>query len=111
VGKDSLAAHQTGSISPIFGNNPAFQVYRFDESSGAVTTHHTCYLANLATAGRPTRLEDLHWLAEYEFRSAYRQERLDLSAVTSIARDLQKKHLDKESLYALLLSACSAHVR
>ena len=66
------------SISPIFRNNPAFQVYRFNGSSGAISTYETYYLANLVTAERPTRLQDLQWLSEYEFRSAYRQERLDV---------------------------------
>jgi hypothetical protein len=61
-------------------------------------------LANLATAGTPTRLENLHWLPEYEFRSAYRQERLDLSAVTSIARDLQT-NTSIQNLYMRFYSA------
>ena len=47
------------SISPIFRNNPAFQVYRFDGRTGAISTYQTYYLANLATAGGPTKLEDL----------------------------------------------------
>ena len=77
------------SISPIFRNNPAFQVYRFNGSTGAITSYQTYYLANLATAERPTELEDLQWLLEYDFGSTYCQERLDISAVRSIARDLQ----------------------
>jgi sphingomyelin phosphodiesterase acid-like 3 len=77
------------SISPIFRNNPAFQVYRFDRRTGAISTYQTYYLANLSTAKGPTRLEELQWLPEYEFRSAYCQESLDISAVRSIARDLQ----------------------
>ena len=76
-------------ISPIFRNNPAFQVYRFDATTGAIATYQTYYLANLATAERPTTRDDLQWLLEYEFRSAYRQERLDTSAVRSIADDLE----------------------
>ena len=77
------------SISPIFRNNPAFQVYRFNGSTGAITSYQTYYLTNLATAERPTELQDLQWLVEYDFGSTYCQERLDISAVRSIARDLQ----------------------
>lgn len=77
------------SISPIFRNNPAFQVYRFDDSTGTISTYQTYYLTNFATAEKPTRLQDLQWLPEYEFRSAYCQEKLDISAVSSIARGLQ----------------------
>jgi hypothetical protein len=62
------------------------------------------YLANLAIAGRPTRLEVLHWLPAYAFRSAYRQEGLDLSAVISIARDLQT-NTSMKSLYMRFYSA------
>jgi sphingomyelin phosphodiesterase acid-like 3 len=101
----SLVVSKVGpSISPIFGNNPAFQVYRFDETSGAITTYQTYYLANLATSGRPTQLEDLQWLPEYEFRSAYRQARLDVSAVRSIAGDLQT-NTSIQNLYMRFYSA------
>lgn len=98
------------SISPIFRNNPAFQVYRFDGSTGAISTYQTYYLANLSAAGRPTKLEDLQWSLEYEFRAAYRQERLDISAVSSIAR-LADEQVDPGYLYALLLGECSARLR
>ena len=77
------------SISPIFRNNPAFQVYRFDGSTGAISTYQTYYLANLTTAEDRQGERTCNGWPEYEFRSAYRQERLDISAVSSIARDLQ----------------------
>ncbi len=77
------------SISPIFRNNPAFQIYQFDGSTGAISTYQTYHVANLSTANGPTKLEELQWIPEYEFRSAYCQERLNISAVRSIARDLQ----------------------
>ena len=77
------------SVSPIFKNNPAFQVYLYDERTGVVIDYQTYYLSNLSTAGRPTTLEDLQWLREYNFRSAYRQPGMDIRAVSSIATDLQ----------------------
>ena len=92
------------SISPIFRNNPAFQVYRFDGSTGAISTYGTYYLANLSTAEGPTKPEELQWLSEYEFRSAYSQERLDISAVRSIARDLQT-NTSIQNLYMRFYSA------
>jgi hypothetical protein len=55
------------SISPISRNNPAFQVYQFEGSTSAITSYQTYYLANLTTAERPTKLEDLQWLPEYDF--------------------------------------------
>ena len=92
------------SISPIFRNNPAFQVYRFDASTGAISTYGTYYLANLSTGEGSTTLEELQWLPEYEFRSAYCQERLDISAVRSIARDLQT-NTSIQNLYMRFYSA------
>jgi sphingomyelin phosphodiesterase acid-like 3 len=77
------------SISPIFRNNPGFQIYQYDRASGAVLNYQTYYLSNLSTAGAPTTLEHLEWKLEYDFLSAYGQKALDVSAVTSIARDLQ----------------------
>jgi hypothetical protein len=77
------------SISPIFRNNPGFQVFHYDRTSGAMTNYQTYYLANLSTAGAATTLEHLEWKTEYDFLSAYGQRALDVEAVTSIARGLQ----------------------
>jgi sphingomyelin phosphodiesterase acid-like 3 len=77
------------SISPIFRNNPGFQIYAYDRMSGIVLNYHTYYLSNLSTAGTATALRNLEWKLEYDFRSAYRQKALDVAAVKSIAGDLK----------------------
>ncbi|HEY5742993.1 MAG TPA: hypothetical protein VIS99_10675, partial [Terrimicrobiaceae bacterium] len=77
------------SISPVFKNNPGFQVYQYDRASGTIANYQTYYLANLSTAGQPTELEQLKWNVEYDFRSAYRQRVMDVSAVGLIARMLR----------------------
>ena len=92
------------SISPIFRNNPAFQVYRFDGSTGATPPMGpTIWRISLPRRDRQS-LEELQWLSEYEFRSAYSQERLDISAVRSIARDLQT-NTSIQNLYMRFYSA------
>ena len=110
---DATCRKQAGAtgISPIFRNNPAFQVYRFNGSTGAITSYQTYYLANLATAERPTELEDLQWLLEYYFGLTYCQERLDISAGRFNCPRLADEYLCAGSLYALLLGECSAGVR
>jgi len=77
------------SISPIFRNNPGFQVYDYDRESGAVRNYRTYYLSNLSTAGKPTGFEQVKWEREYDFSEAYQQPALNISAVVSIARALK----------------------
>jgi sphingomyelin phosphodiesterase acid-like 3 len=77
------------AISPIFRNNPGFQIYQYNRLSGSVRNYQTYYLSNLSTAGAPTRLEHLKWQLEYDFLAAYGQKALDISAVTSIAEGLK----------------------
>lgn len=66
---DSLAfLHITPSISPIFGNNPAYQIYDYDHLDAAVTGITTYYL-DLA---EPLCHEaGCRWRREYSFDAAY----------------------------------------
>ena len=77
------------SMSPIYRNNPGFQVYGYDRGSGAVRNYRAYYLSNLSTAGKATEFEQVKWELEYDFREAYRQPALDISAIVSIARSLK----------------------
>ena len=77
------------SMSPIYRNNPGFQVYQYDRASGAVRNYRAYYLSNLSTAGKPTEFEQVKWEQEYDFREAYQQPALDISAIVSIARSLK----------------------
>ena len=77
------------SISPIYRNNPGFQVYQYDRASGAVRNYRTYYLSNLSIAGKPTGFKQVRWEQEYDFREAYQQAALDISAIVSIARSLK----------------------
>ena len=95
------------SISPIFRNNPAFQVYQYDGTTGAISDYRTYYLSNLSTVGKPTTLQELQWLQEYEFRSTYRQTSMDILAVSSIARDL-KTNTSTQETYMRFYSARAA---
>jgi hypothetical protein len=91
------------SISPIFRNNPGFQVYRYDRKSGAIRDYCTYYLSNLSTAGKPTEFEQVKWEREYRFSEGYHQPALDISAVVAIARAL-KTDASVQSLYTRFYS-------
>lgn len=77
------------SISPIFRNNPGFQVYFFDRVDGVIRDYSTYYLSNLFTAGKPTGFGQVEWEREYSFDEAYKVRSLDISAIVSIARKLR----------------------
>lgn len=104
AGRTGLAVNKlVPSISPIFRNNPGFQIYRYDRASGSVRDYSTYYLSNLSTAGEPTAFERLNWEWEYDFRRAYQQQALDISAIVSIARSL-KTDASTQALYTRFYS-------
>jgi hypothetical protein len=52
-GEPPLLCRIAPATSPIFGNNPGYQVYQFDRETGALRNYQPYYLTNLAGAGRP----------------------------------------------------------
>jgi sphingomyelin phosphodiesterase acid-like 3 len=66
--------HITPSISPVFGNNPAFEIVKIDDKAEVVdyTVHH------LPNATLP-------WAREYAFAEAYGQRRYDTASLTAVA--------------------------
>jgi hypothetical protein len=69
----------TPAISPIFGQNPGFQLFTYDRGSGAPSDFSTWYLAN---PGEAPRAAD--WRFEYTFTQAYRQPRYSPETVTTV---------------------------
>ena len=63
-----LAVHVVPPISPIYLNNPAFEVGRYDRQTGALADYTVIYLKNFSPAGRAAPPD---WVAEYTFGSAY----------------------------------------
>ncbi len=66
-------------VSPIFGNNPAFQVYAYDPGDGAIRDYRTWILPGL-DAGKPPV-----WRVEYTFSQAYGLTRVDGAAMAALA--------------------------
>jgi hypothetical protein len=76
VGVEKIAP----GISPIFGQNPGFHRFDYDQS-GAPVDFTTIYLSNLMTAASPAAG---NWRTEYRFTEAYGQKRYDSSAVAAM---------------------------
>ena len=81
AGAPGLLCKIVPSVSPVFGNNPAFQVYQFEEESGALAGWQT-YSLDLATSGgqSPTSA----WRREYDARDAYRLTAIDAETVAAL---------------------------
>jgi hypothetical protein len=75
----------TPAISPIFGQNPGFQVFTYDRQSGAPSDFTTWYLANPGAAA-----EAADWRLEYTFTEAYRQPRYAPGTVATLWQAMMK---------------------
>ena len=70
---DSPAAfvHITPAISPLFDNNPAFEIFTYDRRSSALNDY-TAYYLDLASAAAQKN-SSISWTKEYTFTTAYGQ--------------------------------------
>jgi hypothetical protein len=86
AGDPILLTHITPSVSPIFDNNPAFDLILYDRTSGDLLDYATVYLTNLAGAGRG---EAARWAIEYTFRGAYGYTAYDAQTAALLARSIR----------------------
>jgi sphingomyelin phosphodiesterase acid-like 3 len=70
--------HGTPAVSPIFGNNPGFQVFSYLRSSGELLDERTYFLNLVAPVPAP------RWELEYGFQQAYGQTGYDGAALRSV---------------------------
>ena len=73
------------AISPIFGNNPGYQVYQYDRRTGTLRNYQTYYLTNLADVGQPLTPAPGRWAFEYDFREAYGYPELSAQTVARLS--------------------------
>lgn len=90
-GAPGLLCKITPAISPIFGNNPGYQVFEYDRTTGVVRDYRTNYLTNLAAKGsEPAELPPTgRWAREYAFGEAYTAPVLDLHTVTRLEEGMR----------------------
>ncbi|QRM27410.1 metallophosphoesterase [Microvirga sp. VF16] len=72
----------TPSISPIFGNNPAFHIFDYNRRTGDITDFSTWYLANLEQVAGSAPGE---WRREYVFTQVYGEQAYSAAAIKRIA--------------------------
>lgn len=87
-GEPVLPVKIAPAVSPIFGNNPGYQVYQFDRGTGQVQGYQTYYLWDLPGAGRPVAPAPGQWAFEYDFRAAYGFEELSAGVVARLSDSL-----------------------
>lgn len=73
------------AVSPVFGQNPAFQIFTYDRRSGAPTDFSTWYLSNPGDAAPAA-----DWRLEYIFTEAYRQPRYAPDVVGTLWQAMAK---------------------
>ena len=86
AGSPDLLCKIAPAISPIYGNNPGYQVYDYDRMTGEVKDYRTYYLTNLpdqppAPAPPPPAGR---WALEYAFDEAYTAPGFNVRTVTRL---------------------------
>lgn len=94
IGIDKVAP----AISPIFGQNPGFQMFAYDRGSGLPTDFTTTYLANLAAAP-PASGGD--WQREYAFSEAYGQPAYSTATVEAMWKAIDQPGAVQEQFRTL----------
>ncbi|WP_157817557.1 hypothetical protein [Candidatus Thiodictyon syntrophicum] len=80
AGKPFTFERVVPSISPIYGNNPGYQVYRYDRSTGAPVDYVTMTYKEAADTGGNSQ-----WTKEYGFEEAYGVGPLTPSSLTLLS--------------------------
>jgi len=70
--------HLTPSISPIYQNNPAYQVLEYDKSKFELINYKTYYLNDITGSA--------DWTFEYDFQNTYRQSSISANTLNTISK-------------------------
>lgn len=85
--------HILPSISPIYNNNPGFEVVDYDPETG-VLNNYTVYWANVAPSA-----QNQDWSNEYSFQSVYKESSISTETLVAVHKrletdvDLQKEYM------------------
>jgi hypothetical protein len=88
-GEPILFTKLAPAISPIFGNNPGYEIIEYDRQTGTIENYLLDYLTNLSTGGKPTAPEAGSWAIEYDFRSIYGFSSLNPATILQLADSLK----------------------
>lgn len=82
-GTPLLATRITPSVTPLFGNNPAFAVLLYDRTNAIVANSAIVYLTNVDTAGPKAPAK---WQREYDFAQTYGIKSYTPATVAALAK-------------------------
>jgi len=74
--------HITPSISPIYGNNPAYQIITYVKNSHELLNYDTYYLKNIKTT------DSAYWSFEYDFQSGFGQSKISPISMNDILNSI-----------------------
>lgn len=80
--------HITPSITPVFGNNPAFEIVEV-QRNGSIDSYTAWHLPNVT----------LPWSREYAFDEAYGKRRYDTATLTQLASAIQNDPATREEYF------------
>jgi sphingomyelin phosphodiesterase acid-like 3 len=87
-GKPVLFSKLAPAISPVYGNNPGYEIIQYDRQTGAIENYQIDYLTNLSSDGKPTAAAAGSWAIEYDFRETYGYSALNPHTITQLAEGL-----------------------
>ena len=87
--------HIAPSVSPCYGNNPAYQVFTTD-AEGNIEDFETWYLTNLSELATTCSTNKDEWTMEYSFREAYQfqSRKYDTHALHELLKTLAKTDVE-----------------
>jgi len=92
-GAPFLQMHIAPAISPIYLNNPAFEIGLYDKASGALADYTAVYLKNYKSAGKS---ESPDWSKEYAFRQAYNAPDVSPASLATLAAGIEAQPAIRE---------------
>jgi sphingomyelin phosphodiesterase acid-like 3 len=90
--------HITPAISPLFGNNPAFEVFKYDRKS-AMLRDYTAYYFDLSLPAAQKNAP-VKWAKEYSFAQAFAQPGFSTAALQSIYGQMAGYQSGDQTKYA-----------
>jgi len=74
--------HLTPAISPIYGNNPSYNIFAYDRSKHVLLNYQTYYLKDLASG------DSARWTFEYDFKNSYGQDIITPSSLSNVSNQI-----------------------
>ncbi|MBK9331464.1 MAG: metallophosphoesterase [Ignavibacteria bacterium] len=88
--------HITPSVSPVYDNNPAYQIFSYDNTDFSLHNYETYYLNNVRENNTDAN-ETPQWLFEYNFNDNYDENSVNIDAMLNVAMKIADDSTYRES--------------